>query len=364
MYFGFSVRNLICLVVFTSSLSAQTVNKEWLVVTNNKTGQVRVLDAAHLSLLESYSVGPIEGAVLGNNGRLYYVNADDLVSVLDLETGQRIALVKPESRLLHTPFDRPAHVVSPDNRFLVLAHHDSPGNVAEVGTFSLSVLEAETGRVRFRIPSEEEQVRTSDAAACLIPQILFYPNETRVYELCLWGGAYPLKPAPVLRVVDLAKRTFSGKLGLPRSHVAALTPDGQRLYILSEKADLLVVDTTTLKVIDTWSLSGLGGPICIRFGARMIVAPNSQQLYFTDGRHDAMTVYAIPARSNRSVSRLDIKEAIEDVVTSTNGDRLYLLTNRNLICLDTADWRELARVEMDAVSPRRSFLWIVPVKSP
>ena len=63
----------------------------------------------------------------------------------------------------------------------------------------------------------------------MIPQMLFSPNGAKLYELCLWDGSYPLKPGPLLRVVDLKKRAFLGTLRLPKSHVAALAPDGRNL---------------------------------------------------------------------------------------------------------------------------------------
>jgi hypothetical protein len=361
MLLKLSASNFICLAVLISSVWAQTVSQESLVVTNTKTGQVQVIDPADLKVRETHSVGHLEGAVIGNNQRLYYFDVNDVLGMLDLQTGQRLVFTKLESRLRRSHTARPSQLVlSPDNTSLVLSHHDSTGNVAEVGTFSLSVVDVETGATIYRIPPEEEQLRTSDAAACMIPQMLFSPDGTRLYELCFWGGSYPLKPTPLLRVVDLTERAFAGTLNLPKSQVAVLSSDGRTIYILSEKADLLVVDTSTLKIIETHSLSELGGPASVRFGARMEIAPDNQRLYFTD-RLGATALYATTAAVPGSVLRLDLKEPIEDLAI-TRGDRLYVLTNRNLICLDTSDLREHSRVEMEAVSPRKCLLTVASVK--
>jgi hypothetical protein len=195
----------------------------------------------------------------------------------------------------------------------------------------------------------------------MIPQMLFSPDGNRLYELCLWGGSYPLKPVPLLRAVDLTKRAFAGTLKLPKSQVAVLAPDGRKVYVLSEKADLLVADTSTLKIIETRSLSEVEGPASVRFGARMEIAPDNQRLYFTDGLR-ATALYATTADTPGSVLRRDLKEAIEDLAISTKGDRLFVLTSKSLICLDALGLREHTRVEMEAVSPRKCLLTVVPVK--
>ena len=365
MLLKLSASNFICLTVLISNVWAQIPSHESLVVTNTKTGQVQLIDPADLKVRETYSVGHLEGAVIGNNQRLYYFDVYDVLGMLDLQTGQRTVLTKSESRLRRSHTARPSQLVlSPDNSSLVLAHHGwtGSGDIAEVGTFGLSVVEAETGSNICRIPAEEEQIRTSDAAACMIPQMLFSPDGARLYELCLWGGSYPVKPAPLLRVVDLTKRAFTGTLKLPRSEVAVLSPDGRNVYILSEKADLLLVDTSRLEIIETRNLSELGGPASVRSGARMEIAPDNQWLYFTD-KLSTTILYATTARTPRSVIRLDLKETIQDLVTSTNGDRLFVLTTRSLISLDAADWRELTRIEMEGISPRKCFLTVVPARS-
>jgi hypothetical protein len=229
-------------------------------------------------------------AVAAFGDRVYFVDPHEIIVSLATRTGV-------ESTLGHLPDVYRGHLpwpfslaVSPRGDRLVVAHSGvtAPGNVAEVGTFWLSVLEPRTGALLSRIPPRHEHTKTRETAACLVSQLLISPEGDRLYELCLWGGSYPLRPDVLVRTVDLVKGAFLGPLKLPESQarVSVLAPDGARLYVLTQQAHLLVVETEGLTISETLVLSDLGGPPSARYGARLVIAPDGKQFYLTSGQND------------------------------------------------------------------------------
>src|SRR5436309_1800554 len=136
-------------LIFLCEFAAQTVpglsqtdfSKELLVVIDIGKGRIQLIDPEIPTALRSYATRPLMGATVNSIGLVYYVDFDNTLKKLNLETGGQTVLASisqvPERLFAATP----ALAVSPDGRRLVVTHHGTtgPGNVADVGTFYLSV---------------------------------------------------------------------------------------------------------------------------------------------------------------------------------------------------------------------------------
>jgi DNA-binding beta-propeller fold protein YncE len=114
--------------------------------------------------------------------------------------------------------------------------------------------------------------------------------------------------------------------------VAVLAPDGARLYVLTQQAHLLVIETKGPAISETLVLSDVGGPRSTRYGARLVMAPDGKQLYLTSGRSDN-TLYAIEVGSwqTRAVGLPDDRDGwMADLAISPDGGRLYVLSSTEL----------------------------------
>jgi hypothetical protein len=121
--------------------------KELLLVFEPGEGQLHIIDPTVPAVTRSLSAETNGSAVAAFGDRVYFVDPHEIIVSLDTRTGV-------ESTLGHLPDVYRGHLpwpfslaVSPRGDRLVVAHSGvtGPGNVAEVGTFWLSVLEPRTG---------------------------------------------------------------------------------------------------------------------------------------------------------------------------------------------------------------------------
>lgn len=123
--------------------------------------------------------------------------------------------------------------------------------------------------------------------------------------------------------------------------------NGNSLFVLNKQGRLSVVDTHTLVVTRTRLLSGDGGPDSIEFGAQMAVDKDGNRLFLTGGGRKT-TLYHVDAADLRVISQINLNNPAEDVALSGNGERLYILTSKHLTVLNSADLREMSRLDLPA----------------
>ena len=220
-----------------------------------------------------------------------------------------------------------------DGRRVVVPHYWTPPEAGDASAteFWRTVIDVESGALLATIPEKREHVRTSDTAACLVSQILTATDNQTLYELCYWGGSYPLHPGPMVWVVDLEQAAvldFMQDAALSGSYFGALAPDGQRLYVLTVSGQVVVVRLPDLTVEQVVALGEHGGPEHIQdYGGRAVFSPDGNLLYLND-RGDPETLYAIELATWQTVAqaRLAEGESVYNLALSVDGSRLYVLS--------------------------------------
>jgi hypothetical protein len=57
-------------------------------------------------------------------------------------------------------------------------------------------------------------------------------------------------------------------------------------------------------------------------------------------------LYRLDAGNLKVVSQINLNDSSEDIALSGNGERLYVLTSKNLTVLNSADLREMIRLDL------------------
>lgn len=335
--------------------------QERLLLLGSNTRQVLVAASAGPTFLYNIPIERLNGAAVSTDGRLFFLTETDELKVWDVRSGHRSTLGKLKD-VLHVHGDWPSPLaVSPDGRRLIIAYSGAVGSGAahEAAAFWRSVLDARTGTLLARIPSEPELVKTSAAPACLIPQMLIASDNRTLAELCFWGGPYPLLPAPTFRKVDFVEQKVMGSLPLPGGSVAALAPDGQRWYALSEGGALFVVDARHLTVIEQKKLDGAGFAAG-SWSLRLAVAPNGRYLFASanqrvSGNQLNGQLNAVALEGWRITSQTLTDELIQDIAVSADGRSVYVLTSKRLVAFDAADLRERGAINWKQLFPADEF---------
>jgi hypothetical protein len=60
----------------------------------------------------------------------------------------------------------------------------------------------------------------------------------------------------------------------------------------------------------------------------------------------ALVLYHVNAGNLKVVSQINLNDTSEDIALSGNGERLYVLTSKHLTVLNSADLREMSRLEL------------------
>ena len=130
-----------------------------------------------------------------------------------------------------------------------------------------------------------------------------------------------------------------------RGHEVMVSPDGSRVYLVTDRGQLNVIDTATLQVLKTVTLPG-----GTAFAA--VMTPDGSRVYVGDQFEDLLSVFdtateqviaTIQAGGNRQL----------DMAVSPDGSRVYTVNQNNstLSVIDTASNQVLATVSSGGSQP-------------
>jgi PQQ-dependent catabolism-associated beta-propeller protein len=233
-------------------------------VANSNSDNLSVIDAASLRVIDTLPAGiDPEGITLDRDGRLYVVNENDsavtIVDVAKREIVKRIEVgTEPETAVL-----------SPDGRWVSVSNETS-NEIHLFDTASAAIV----GKIS--VPRNPRGMR-------------FTADSRRLYVAS--------EQAHVISIVDVEKRELvkSVPTGGERPVDIVISPDGARLYVSHGlSADVRVLEAASLKLLAT-----------IAVGPRawwMALTPDGRFLYVTVGR--ANEVVAIDTRSNMVTARI------------------------------------------------------------
>ncbi|MGH2544878.1 MAG: hypothetical protein ACRDIB_18965, partial [Ardenticatenaceae bacterium] len=310
----------------TASAVMAVLNPAKVFVLNQEARTLQVIDTDHFTPFKRFiDLGP---GVLASEEWFYFIKQGELARLeMDWDrlgmVGRTTLADLPDALSVIGGHPLPV-AITPNGKYVVTAHYRSlgPGPAEEATEFWLSVHDAGTGEFLRAIPEEPEHVLTSDAPACLVPQLLPAPDNKTLYEMCLWGNA----SMPVLRAVHLGRGEFLGQVEIPQARGAALSPNGQQLYVLTREAQVVIVAPSELVVRETISLAAGGGPAAIQGEPRMALDPRGRRLYIGDPQPPS-TIYAINVQDWQTGAQHRLSEdfSLHDISVSPDGASLYLL---------------------------------------
>ncbi len=73
-------------------------------------------------------------------------------------------------------------------------------------------------------------------------------------------------------------------------------------------------------------------------------------------------LYALKVDTWEAVSQIPLNKGVEDIAISRSGKRLYLLTSTRLVILDASELRELGRLDLAGLSPRKLLLGTIQLR--
>jgi len=291
---------------------------------------VLALDPSSLAQIGSIPLDVTEGPAVAANGDLYFIANFHNLTVLEVATGQQrvITTVTDPLRTQTRATDR-VLAVTPDSRRIVVSHYWTPpegGRAEEITEFWRTVVDVDSGVLLATIPETHEHVLTSDTAACLGAYMLPAFDNQHLHELCLWNKG------PLLRTIDLQQGEIVNVVrddALSEAYFGALSPDGQRLYVLTRSGRIAIFSLPNLTLEETVTLAAGGGPEHIQgYGGRVVFSPDGSLLYLND-RGDPQTLYVIDVATWQTVSqtRLAEGESVHNLTLSADGTRLYMLSD-------------------------------------
>ena len=233
-------------------------------VANSNSNNVSVIDAKSLQVIDTLPAGiDPEGITLDRSGRLYAVNENDsAVTVIDVSKREIV-------KRLEVGTEPETAVLSPDGRWVVVSNETS-NEIHLIDTTSATIV----GKVS--VPRNPRGMR-------------FTADSRQLYVAS--------EQAHVISVIDVEKREVvkSAPTGGERPVDIVISPDGARLYVShGASADVRVFETATWKPVAT-----------IPVGPRawwMAPTPDGRFLYVTVGR--ANEVVVIDTNSNSVAARI------------------------------------------------------------
>lgn len=314
----------------------------WACVSNEKGGDVAVIDASSLKLIANIPVGkrprgihaspdgktlyvalsgrPIEGPPkLDKNGNPIFSRDDDEeaenksdhaadgIGVVDLTT---LKLVKK----LPAGSDPEQFAVAPDGKHLYVANED-------VGT--VSVTNIETGKVEHIVPVSKE------------PEgVAVRPGGREVYVTCETNGD--------VFAIDTTVTKVAAKFSVPsRPRSIAFSPDGMHAFVPSESSEqLTLVDTLAHKALKT---------VRLPTGSRamgMQVSLDGKKLYVTTGRGG--TVLVVNTTDLSVANSIRVGKRPWGVGLSPDGARLFVANgpSDDVSVIDVVAKKEVSKVKV------------------
>jgi YVTN family beta-propeller protein len=331
--------------LWSMSVTSQAQTAFRIYVTNEKSGDVTIIDGESLKVVGSVAAGKRpRGIVVSPDGKTLFVavsgtpisappkldakgnpifdkkkgkdddddddkNADksaDGIAVIDLIKNKLVKKIKVGS-------DPEQLALSKDGRQLYVSNED---------VATASILDIETGKVLHIIPVSREPEGVATA-----------PSGGFFYVTCEADGE-------IYAIDSNAGKTIAhfNVGGRPRS--AAFLPDGSRAYIPSESAGQLhMIDTTYHKLLKTAQLPTGCRPMGLCVGA------DGKKVYASTGR--AGTVCVCDASSLEVVSNIKVGVRPWGIALSPDGKRLYSANgpSDDISVVDLESQKELQKVK-------------------
>lgn len=318
---------VVCFISLTLSLRAADGGNNYLLyVSNERSGDVTVIDGTTNEVLDTFAVGKRpRGIHCALDGKRVYValsgsprmapGVDHARAPAD-KTADGIGVIDPAAKKVITKIpagsDPEQFAITKDGRLAVIANEDQ-------GT--ASIIDLESGKLAGEVKVAEE------------PEgVAVNPANGQVYVTCEATGE--------VYVVD-AEHAFSPahfKVGArPRS--AAFLPDGSRAYVPSEAdGSIAVVDTAANKV--TAQIKGEGMPMSA------VMSRDGGELYLTTGRGNSVLV--IDTKTNAISGKIAVGERAWGLALNPDGSRLYTANgvSNDISVVDVKARKEITRVKV------------------
>lgn len=325
--------------LLTSQPARSAEASYWICVTNEKSGDVTIIDGATGKAIDTIAVGKRpRGIHASPDGKTLYVavsgspitgppqldakgnpiqkddddddkNADrsaDGIAVVDLTARKFV-------KKLPAGVDPEQFAVSADGKHLYISNED---------VATLSVSNVETGKVEHIVAVKKE------------PEgVAFTPDFRFVYVTCETGGD--------VCVVDVAtnKVVNEFKVG-PRPRNVAFLPDGSKGFVPAESSgQLFVFNGVDQRVLKTLQLPPGSRPM------GLLMSADGQKLYITTGRGGTVLVL--------DTATLEVKNSIKvgqrpwGIALSPDGTKLYVANgpSNDVSIVDVATEKEIGRVK-------------------
>lgn len=328
-----SCRPLILGLLLLSLAGAEAEDRYLVCVSNEKSGDVTIMDGAQNTVIATVPVGKRpRGIHASPDGKMVYValsgsplsgprlggfKADDEPEQAPDHSADGIGVVDLTSRkfLRKIPggSDPEQFAISPDGRRLYISNED---------TSSASVVNITTGKMEATIPLKPEPEGVS-----------LKPGGEFAYVTCETGGE--------IFVIDTKSNKVLSQFKVgPRPRNVVFSRDGSRAFIPSESTGKVYrVDTTHLQVLGTVSLPPNSRPM------GLALAPSGKELYVSTGW--AGTVCVIDTATQEVLKTVKVGARPWGIALSPDGRRLYVANgpSNDVSIVDTEHGTEIARVK-------------------
>jgi YVTN family beta-propeller protein len=313
----------------------------WICVSNEKGGDISIIDAASLKVTDTIPVGKRpRGIHPSPDGRTLYValsgrpiepppkldahgnpifqkdedddeeknsdHAADGIGVVDLLSRKFIKKLPAGS-------DPENFAVSPDGKYLCISDED---------VATMSATSVETGKVEHIVPVTQE------------PEgVQFTPDGKTVFCTCETNGD--------IFAIDTTRFKVRGHFTVPpRPRNIAFSPDGSRAFVPSESAGLMTLaDPVECKALKTEQLPIGSRPMCL------VVAPDGKKLYVSTGR--AGNVLVLDTSSLAVLNTIHVGKRPWGIALSPDGQRLFVANgpSDDVSVIDTGSEKEITRIK-------------------
>lgn len=316
--------SLACLVVaLTLGCTRKTSERTWIVVSNEDSGDVTIIDPVLDSVVRTISVGKrprgmraspdgqrlyvaLSGSEKGRDGKEKASRDEsaDGIGVVDLERGVLV-------RTIGSGRDPEAFDLTADGKHLYVSNEE---------TSEVSVIDVDSGNVerRIHVGAEPEGVSIS-------------PDGVHVYVTSEAENA--------VDVVRTSDNTIVGRIATAeRPRAVVLSPDGEHVFVTAELGG-------ALQIVNSRSRARVG-TIRTGDGARpmgIALDPDGIRAYVSNGREGSVAVVDLPSRAVvRSIPKVGARPW--GVGLLPDGKKLYVAAGPDVAVVDTARGEVVKRV--------------------
>jgi YVTN family beta-propeller protein len=334
------ISTLTSFIIF-SGIARASSNDYWICVTNEKGGDVSIIDGDTLKVIDSIPIGKRpRGIHPSPDGRTLYValsgrpiepppqldaqgnpifkknndddeeknsdHAADGIGVIDLQLRKFV-------RRLPAGSDPEQFAVAPDGQHLCISNED---------VATMSVTNVQTGKVESIVPVTQE------------PEgIAFTPDGKSIFVTCETNGD----------VLAVDARTFkiTGQFKVPpRPRNITFLPDGSRAFVPSESSgQLSLIDPVACKVLKTVQLPTGSRPMAL------LTNPAGKKLYISTGRGG--TVLIIDTETLSPIGTIRVGKRPWGLAISPDGQRVFVANGpgNDISVIDTSTAKEITRIQ-------------------